>query len=136
MKNTGIWIDKHEAIIVFLEADKQKTATITSQIDDYKDFEHKVLGQSDNYTNDKKFLERTKQQTKNYIKKIAAQLKKADNIVILGPSTMPGQLKKMLDENYKLIGQNVKEVQKTPKLSENQIIAWVKEYYNLPKSSS
>ena len=136
MKNTGIWIDKHEAIIVFLEADKQKTATITSQIDDYKDFEHKVLGQSDNYTNDKKFLERTKQQTKNYIKKIAAQLKKADNIVILGPSTMPGQLKKMLDENYKLIGQNVKEVQKTPKLSENHIIAWVKDYYNIPKSSS
>lgn len=135
MNKIGIWIDKHTAVIISLNQDKHKVSIVESDIDDYKDFDHKALKQSDKYTNDRTFMQRTKHQTKDYFNKIVSKLNDADNIVIFGPSMMGGKLKSMLDDSNKSLSQKIKDVHKAPKLSENQIIAWVKDYYNIPKAS-
>jgi len=133
MKNIGIWIDKEQAYLVYLENNKEKLTIIKSKIENYH-----VVGGTRSKTrwgpqqvvHDSKYLEREKHQFKNYFKQIAELIKDADAIAIFGPADTNYKLQKELSNYYKHIASNVTKVQKVDSMTKNQIIALVRDHFD------
>lgn len=89
MKNTGIWLDKRNAIIVQIEDDKETIEHITSNID-----EGNAKGGSrspDHYglhdiVSDRHLLEKKKLQQKKYFQELISVINNPDQLLILGPA--------------------------------------------------
>lgn len=131
-KQTGIWLDKEKAHIVFLENGLEKMQTITSGVENYN-----VKGGSRSKTKwgpqdvvqDSKYLEREKHQLKKYFHEIANTVRDADAIVIFGPAETNNKLHKELQSNYAVLAEKVTSVEKIGKLTENQLKALIRNYY-------
>lgn len=131
-KQTGIWLDKEKAHIVFLENGLEKVQTITSGVENYN-----VKGGSRSKTKwgpqdvvqDSKYLEREKHQLKKYFHEIANTVRDADAIVIFGPAETNNKLHKELQSNYAVLAEKVTSVEKIGKLTENQLKALIRNYY-------
>ena len=78
---------------------------------------------------DSKYLEREKQQLKKYFKNIATQAEDTDALVLFGPAETYKKFKKELEEHYTNINSKVKSVQKADSMTNNQIIALIKDAY-------
>ena len=89
----------------------------------------KFKGGPQDVVQDSRYLEREKHQFKAYFKAIVLQLKNADAIVILGPAETNQKFKKELEENYKDINMVVKAVKKSDSMTDNQLKAWVKNFF-------
>lgn len=130
MKNTGIWLDKKKAVIVTIENGKEMLQTIDSAIENYNVTANRHVGGAQEIVKDVKYLEREKHQLKAYFKDITQQLKKSDALVLFGPAETSRKFAKELEENYKSISIKVKAVQKADSMTDNQIKAWVKEFFH------
>ena len=130
MKNIGIWIDKEKAHIVTFNDAIEQFSTINSEITNYHITANKTIGGANEVAIDRKYLEREKNQTKLYFKKIVSEISDANAIVIFGPSQMGEKLKKELDENYNSISNKVKAVINANKMTDNQLKAWVRDFFN------
>lgn len=132
MKRAGIWIDKEKAYIVTLQGDNEHMETITSDIERYR-----VKGGSgsrftsgpQDVIKDSTFLNREKQQFKNYFKEIVSKVNEADKLVIFGPAGTNDKLKSEMDNNYKTLSTKVKAVVKADAMTDNQIKAWVRNFF-------
>jgi stalled ribosome rescue protein Dom34 len=131
MKKTGIWLDKNKAIIVTLENDDESMNTVVSGLEDFHVTSHKSEGGPLEIAKDAKYLERRKHQYKSYFKDIVAKIKDSDALVIFGPAQTNEKFNKELSENFKAISAKVKAVKKTDSMTDNQIKAWVRHFYNL-----
>ncbi len=132
MKNVGIWLDKEKAFIVKLENETETLNTISSNVEDFKihgGSGSRLKGGPQDVVQDSKYLEREKQQFKQYFKNIATQLEDTDALVIFGPAETYKKFKKELEERYKNINSKVKSVQKADSMTNNQIIALIKDAY-------
>ncbi|TYP74254.1 hypothetical protein [Aquimarina intermedia] len=130
MKNVGIWIDKEKTKIVDLE--KDTIETVFSEIEDFHiqgGSGTRFKGGPQDVVQDSKYLEREKHQTKAYFKKIIPFLDEANSIVIFGPAETGEKLRKELSENHPMIIKKLREVQKADSMTDNQMKAWVREYY-------
>ena len=134
MKNqTGIWLDKEKAIIINLSEGKHTIKYIESNIT----IRERIPGEGKKFgrfgsqflslENKKKNL--IKKQTAKYLKKIVLEIKNSDEIVLFGPAEMKINLKKVILENHKLSSKLI-AVKTTDSMTENQLVAWVKKYYN------
>lgn len=133
MKQIGIWIDKKKAHIVDLSNKQNPFKTIVSNLDDFHvkgGSGTRLKGGPQDVVHDSKYLEREKQQLKNYFKTIVTEIKDADELVIFGPAETNFKLKKELQEHYKELFNKTNEVQKIDNMTENQIIALVRDYYS------
>lgn len=133
MKQIGIWIDKRKAHIVDLSNKQNPFKTIASNLDDFHvkgGAGTRLKGGPQDVVHDSKYLEREKQQLKNYFKTIVTEIKDADELVIFGPAETNFKLKKELQEHYKELFNKTNEVQKIDNMTENQIIALVRDYYS------
>ena len=136
MKNIGIWIDKEKAHVVSIENDNENMITLQSDIENY----HPTGGSGSKGTKnrwgpqdvvqDSKYLEREKHQLKSYFKEIASKMKDANSIVIFGPAQTKEKLRKELQENYKDLNAKVKAVKTADNMTDNQIKAFVRDYFN------
>ncbi|MEQ8477205.1 hypothetical protein [Fulvivirga sp.] len=89
MKNTGIWLDKRNAIIVQIEDDKETIEHITSNID-----EGNAKGGARSSTpygpqdvvSEKHMLERRKLQQKKYFQELISVINNPDQLLIFGPA--------------------------------------------------
>ncbi|MGB5318036.1 hypothetical protein, partial [Eudoraea sp.] len=79
---------------------------------------------------DSKYLEKEKHQLKNYFNKLAAYGKKADAIVVFGPAETGLALRKEWEVSQKDVAQKIKRVEITDSMTNNQVIAWVKDFFN------
>lgn len=132
MKNLGIWIDKKKARIISLENDKEVMATIISEVEDFRihgGSGTKFKGGPQDVVQDSKYLEREKHQLKAYFKEIASKMKEAKAVVIFGPAQTKDKLHKELRENYKDLSAKVKAVKAVDSMTDNQIIALVKNFF-------
>ena len=132
MKNIGVWIDKRKAHIVTLDEQKEQLRTINSGIDDYHPSGGsgtRFKGGPQDVVQDSKYMEREKHQLKDYFKKIALVLEDGDKIVIYGPAETNQKFRKELEENYSVINQKISEVKKADNMTDNQVIALVKNYF-------
>ncbi|WP_138433217.1 hypothetical protein [Winogradskyella algicola] len=134
MKYTGVWIDKDKAHIVTIDNGKESFSTISSEIEHFKakgGSGQRFKSGPQDVTKDSKFLEREKQQFKKYFKNIVEEIKDTDSLVIFGPAGTNEKFKKELDKNYNALNTKVKDVVKTDSMTNNQIIAWVRDYFKL-----
>lgn len=134
MKYTGVWIDKDKAHIVKIDSGKEIFSTIQSEIEHFKakgGSGQKFKSGPQDVIKDSKFLEREKQQFKQYFKNIAEAIKDADTLVLFGPAGTNEKFKKELSKNYSTLNTKVKDVAKTDSMTNNQIIAWVRDYFKL-----
>ena len=132
MKRSGIWLDKEKAYIVTIEGEIEHMETVTSDIERYR-----IKGGSgsrftsgpQDVMKDVKFLNREKQQFKNYFKDIVTKIIDTDQLVLFGPAGTNEKLKSELDNNYKDISTKVKAVIKADAMTDNQIKAWVRDFF-------
>ena len=133
MKNLGIWLDKEKAHLVAIENNKEEFSTIYSKVEDY----HVTGGSGTQFkggpqdvVQDSKYLEREKHQLKEYFKEIASTIEDADAIAIYGPAEAQQKFKKELEENYKSIDNKVKLVKVVDSMTDNQVKALVRDFFN------
>ncbi len=133
MKNIGIWLDKEKAFVVTLENTHESLVKIPSNMEHFRPHGGsgtRFKGGPQDVVQDSKYLEREKHQFKSYFKSIIEEIKDADALVIFGPAEANEKLNKELQNNYKSLGAKVKDVVKADSMTDNQIIAWVKAFFN------
>lgn len=133
MRNYGIWLDKNQAYIVLIEDEKEKMTMIQSNIEHYRihgGSGTRLKGGPQDVVQDSKYLEREKHQTKRYFAEIAEHLKDANRLIIFGPADIERKFKKELESSYKNLDQKVILMEKADSMTENQIMALVRDTYS------
>ncbi len=136
MNNIGIWIDKEKAYIISLKNDDTSVDTIQSEIETFNiggGSGTRFKGGPQDVVQDSKYLEREKHQFKSYFKKITKAIANADAIAIFGPADTNFKLEQELAKNYKQLAKKVKTVEKTDSMTNNQVVALVKDFFDAHK---
>ncbi|WP_372745601.1 hypothetical protein [Lutibacter sp.] len=131
-KNIGIWLDSKQAFIINLSNGNHTIKTIESNIE----FRERVEGESKKFgrfggqyiTYEKNRENKQAFQTNEFIKNLLKELTNCDSFVIFGPSKMKKILKKEIKNNM-LLAPKLLGVFKSDQLTENQLVAWVKDYF-------
>jgi len=132
MKNTGIWLDKDKALIVTIDNNTEHLSTISSNIEHYRAYGGsgtRFKGGPQDVVQDSKYLERQKHQLKNYFKNIVEEIIDTDALVIFGPAETNERFAKELQENYNTLNTKVKGVKKADSMTDNQVKAWVRDFF-------
>ena len=132
MKKTGIWLDKDKAHIVTIENENEKFETIQSNIHHYNIHGGSGTpskGGPQDVVQDSRYLEREKHQFKNYFQSIAEKVKGTSAIVIFGPAQTNEQFAKRLHKKYNALAIKIKAVKKADSMTDNQIKAWVRDFF-------
>lgn len=130
---TGIWLDREKACVINLTEGKHNIKTIESDISKRERFEGegkeygRFGGQFLSMENKKK--NRLKKQFDDYLRNIISVIKTADEIVLFGPAEMKTDLEKLIMKDHNLKDRLV-AVKTADSMTENQLVAWVKEFYN------
>ena len=132
-KQTGIWLDKEKAYLINLSEVKHTIKTIESNISIRERFEGegkkygRFAGQFLSMENKKK--NRIKKQSVEYLKRIISETNNSDEIMLFGPAEMKTDLEKMILKDNKLKDKLV-AVKAADSMTENQLVAWVKVFYD------
>ena len=132
MKKIGVWIDKQQAIIVTLENDQEKLRKINSDVETFRihgGSGTRFKGGPQDVVQDSRYLEREKHQLREYFEIVVQEIKDANEILIFGPAEVPIKFSKEIDLNFKSIGRKVKATQKADSMTDNQVKAYVREYF-------
>jgi hypothetical protein len=132
MKKAGIWIDSRTAMII--DPIQPRIKTIESGIESRE----RIEGESEQpgrfgtqFLNKEKVKKnRQQQQLKKFLDAVISETSPIDTIVVFGPSQMKVKLVKELE---KVPGNAVQVagVESAQQLSDNQLIAWVKDYFKI-----
>ena len=131
-KQTGIWLDKEKAIIINLMEGKHSIKRLRSEITTRERFpgESKKFGRFGNQflSMESKKRNMVKNQANEYLKNIIHEIRYVDKLVLFGPAEMKTQLEKAILKNS-IISKKLVAVEPADNMTENQLVAWVKEYY-------
>ena len=136
MKNVGIWIDKRKAKIVSLVDGNERLDTIVSDVEEFHvggGSGSRSKGVQQDVVQDNKYLEREKHQLAEFFKDVGASIADADAIVIFGPAQTGEKLYNELLERHSQFKNKKLSVEKADNMTDNQIMAWVRNYYNSDK---
>jgi len=133
IKQTGIWLDKEKAYVINIAEGNHTIKTIESDISIRERFE----GEGKEYgrfggqflSMENKKNNRIKKQSVEYLKRIILEIKNSDEVLLFGPAEMKTELEKMIRKDNNLKDKLV-AVQAADSMTENQLVAWVKEFYN------
>ena len=131
-KQAGIWIDKRTAKIVTLAGESYELYEVHSEIEEFRPkggSGTRMKGGPQDVVQDSKYLEREKHQHRTYFRQIAEQLVTAEAVVIFGPAQTGEKLHQELSDSYPQLAAKVKAVEKADSMTDNQVVAWVREYY-------
>jgi len=129
----GLWIDHEKAIIVSLMNGNRKVIHVESDIEGH--FRLKDDSQSINPSNlqgntiESKMDSRYHNHLNIYLQHIIDLLKDANRLYIFGPGEAKIELKKKIEKN-KLFLNKISGIEASDKMTEPQIIAKVKKYFN------
>lgn len=137
---TGIWIDGSKAIIVKLNNSTESVVELKSNIETAvhheNDRDKAVFMGKKHITQEKKFEERKKHQTTEFLKNVLETSKNSGELFVFGPSNLKTQLKDFILKD-KLLAGKLKAVEKADSMTLEQIIAHVKAFFrNESKSKS
>lgn len=131
-KNIGIWIDTKQAVIIELSDEKHSVKKMESNIEtrERTSGESKKFGRfgGQYLTFEKNRLNRRNEQTNQFLKLLLKEIENCDSIVLFGPAKMKKLLKKEIKNNIQ-IAPKLEGVFKAGLLTENQMVAWVKDFY-------
>jgi stalled ribosome rescue protein Dom34 len=114
-KQVGLWVDHSEALVAFVGNDGDETKRIKSVMEPHVRF-------SDDQR-DRRFASHLDQ----YYDQVISHIRDADSILIFGPGEAKGELKKRLES--KGLGGRIVAVETTDKMTERQIAAKVRAYF-------
>lgn len=129
MKNIGIWLDGNKAHII----SNNKIDTIYSEIEHFNIYGGsgtRLKGGPQDVLHDRRYLEREKHQLKKYFDTIVSNINAPDAIVIFGSAEVKDKFSKELQKNHSSIYSKVKDVVITDSMTNNQLIAWVRDYFS------
>lgn len=133
MKKIGIWMDIQKAHIVELIGDNEQLKTVFSEVEDYHPkggSGTKLKGGPQDVVQDRRYLERKKNQMKAYFSILAELIKDADSIALFGPAATAEQFRKELGKSQKELALKIKSVTKVDSMTNNQVVALVRDFYN------
>lgn len=136
MKNLGIWIDKKKAKVVSIESGNESLDTIVSDVEDFHvggGSGSRLKGGPQDVVKDNKYLEREKHQLAEFFKDVVMCIADADAIVIFGPAQTGEKLYNLLLEKHSQFHHKTISIEKADNMTDNQIMAWVRNYYNSDK---
>ncbi len=127
----GIWIDTKEAIFISLNKNEKHIRTIPSNIGTRERIPGQSNDNSSNGSSDSSRDAKRKQQTKAFFKSLADELKSGDfDFVVFGPAGMKFEFDKELNQTWPELSGRLESVVTTDHMTENQMVAWVREYYD------
>ena len=133
-RQTGIWIDSSKAIIVALDGDTEKITEIDSEVENsvhHNDEGNKGTFSGAHHGNsDKKFDDRKEQQLDYFIKSVLSYVKKSDELIVFGPAQTKTKLEQKLMKDHLIEPGELKAVETADKMSLNQIVEKVRQFYN------
>jgi len=132
MKKTGVWLDKNKALIVTIDGEKVTLNTIASNVEHFNirgGSGTRFKGGPQDVVQDGKFLEREKHQLKQYYKSLALEINDTDALVIFGPAETNAKFSEELHKNYRSLSTKIKGVKKADSMTDNQVKAWVKDFF-------
>ena len=133
---TGIWIDTKKAIIIRLNGNDQEVKTIDSEIETRE----RTPGETKSFTRfGKQFFEFGNKKKKRleterlaFVKQVADEVKDTEAIVLFGPAEMKNEMGKYMKED-RSFDKTERTIETTDSMSENQMVAWVKTYFENKK---
>ena len=134
-KQVGIWIDTKKAIIVALEGQKEEKITeIDSEVENRiyhnKESNKGTFSASNQSDSETKFDNRKKEQMDYYLEAVVNHIKKADYLYIFGPADTKLKLEQKIRDEKSLGKINLKAVETVDKMTLNEIVTQVKDFYN------
>lgn len=131
-QNIGIWIDTKKAVIIKLSNNNTSIKTIPSNVETRE----RVEGESKKFgrfggqylTYEKNKLNRKNEQINHFLKKLIKEIIHCDGVVLFGPAKMKKLFEKEIIRNMQFSGKLL-GVHNAELLTDNQMIAWVKNYY-------
>lgn len=133
-KQTGIWIDSKKAIIVTLNDGQEFIHEVQSDLENkvYHDKEgNKGSFMGHQHINaDKTFEERRKHQMNAYLNDVISTVSSSDELYVFGPAETKTKLQqKIFEDKSNTNAEKLKLVETTDNMTQNQIVAKVKEFY-------
>jgi hypothetical protein len=128
-KEVGLWIDHRQAFVVTLIDGAEEIKQITSDIEQHVRHTGSAHGSRDDTTEIRRDREdrRFDRYLSQYYRTVIDCLLDADVILIFGPGEAKGELKKQMESDG--LGEHIVGLETTDKLSEAQIAAKVREYF-------
>jgi hypothetical protein len=132
MKKAGIWLDQKEAKVITLADDSEEIKTIYSQIETRERIpgESKIYGRfGKQYLSDEKTREiKIDAQLKRYLNEVIQTLEGKDELMIFGPGKTKKELEKLI-RNHPEMYARLKEIRIAKQMTENQKVAYVKDFF-------
>jgi len=127
----GVWMDRRKAVIITLKEDRSEVKTVHSGIEGSHRIggEKKILSRFGRpFSNYEQKNERMlTHDLQDYLTEVKNELKGMDQVVLFGPADMKSELEKELRESMHPV---VRSVESADKMTQNQMLAWVKKYYS------
>lgn len=131
-KQTGIWLDLKQAIVITLFEDGYKLKIIESEIQakERYDGEKKKFGRfGSQFLNDEtKKKRRLEEQINKYLKRIFNEIKNVNEIVLFGPASLKRKLAELIKSD-RTMAEKLKAVKTADVMTQNQMVAWVKKFF-------
>lgn len=130
---TGIWIDTNKAIVVKIKDKMEDIFEIESKVENR--IHHEDEGQKGSFmgtqhiSSEKSESERREHQINNYLKEVLSNISDSEEIFLFGPGETKGQLKQRI-LNDKSLAPVLKSVETADSMTENQVVAKVKSFFN------
>lgn len=133
-KQTGVWIDSSEAIIITLFDGNENITEIKSGIENkiYHDDEGSESSFSRNKTvnSDHRLNDPRKNELDSFLNNVLSQVQESDELFIFGPAETKTKLLDILYLQGVTAIHKLRSVQTATKMSPNQILANVKNFYS------
>lgn len=134
-KQTGIWIDSSKAIVVSFVDGRESISEITADIENA--VHHDREGDKGTFMgthhigSERQFEERRKHQTNQFLKDVISFIKDSNEVYIFGPADTKRLLKRKLEQDNVAKEAKLIAIETSDSLTENQIVAKVKEFFCL-----
>lgn len=133
MRNVGVWMDKEKALIIELKGTDAEMTTLESEVEDYRAVggaRSKTKWGPQDVVQDSKYTEREKHQMKRYFENLAKSLGEVEKLVVFGPADTGKKFNAYLKDHKKDLAEKVQGVETADSMTDNQVKALVKDFYN------
>lgn len=132
-RQTGIWIDSSKAIIVSLNGKEESITEIDSTIEN-KSYPNRegnkgTFSGSHHSASETQLNNRKKEQINYFMDSIIDYIKRSDELYVFGPASAKTELKKRIQTEKIIAPDKLKGVDTSDKLTINQIVAKVRDFY-------
>jgi stalled ribosome rescue protein Dom34 len=126
-REAGVWIDHHKAVIVNISGDEVSSTTLSSDV-----APHPRYAGSQEGGGEKKYEERHQHDLDRYYDQVISRVGEADALLVIGPGEAKRELKERLGRSSLRLKKTV-AVESADKMTEPQIVARVKEHYQVAR---